>query len=44
MEKTALFVFAKKPFGSPKSVVEYLEDIQIAINQRIKSIDGKYDF
>ena len=37
-------VFAKKPFGSPKSVVEYLGRYtdKIAIsNNRIKSIDGQ---
>lgn len=37
-------VFAKKPFGSPKSVVEYLGRYthKIAIsNHRIKSIDGQ---
>jgi hypothetical protein len=42
--KKSWVVFAKKPFGSPKSVVEYLGRYthKIAIsNQRIKSIDGQ---
>ena len=42
--KKSWVVFAKKPFGSPKSVVEYLGRYthKIAIsNQRIKSIDNE---
>ena len=42
--KKSWVVFAKRPFGSPKSVVEYLGRYthKVAIsNHRIKSVDGK---